>query len=161
MYYHILLFTNMFRSLLQQSWGYHTRIQKIIYFKCADIECCETVFLFHWRLQTAEILQLELTNEYFYNWRENFDINTSRLLFSQKVLPLMHFTNCQFGSRSLSKRTLWSDRKLAATSSVTKQAQSTIYNSTDCNAKQTAGNCKWLHIDRLFPAVTAIWHTYQ
>ena len=95
------------------------------------------------------------------NSRENCDSKTSSLLLSQNVLHLMHFTNCQFGSRSLSKCTLWSDRQLAAISSVTKQAQSTVYNSTDCNAKQTAGNCKWLHIDRLFPAVTAIWHTYQ
>jgi len=62
-YYHILLFTNMFRSLLQRPSGCHTGIQTKIYFKCANIECCKIDFLFHWRLHTAEILQLELTND--------------------------------------------------------------------------------------------------
>jgi len=63
MYYDILFFTKMFRSLMQRSSGYHTRIRTIIYFKCADIESSKTVFfLFHWKLQAAEMLQLELTN---------------------------------------------------------------------------------------------------
>ena len=63
--------------------------------------------------------------------------------------------------RFLSTSMLWSDRQLAATSSVTKQTKITVGNSTDCNAKQTAGNFKLLHIDRLFSVITATWHTYQ
>jgi len=43
MYHHTLLFTNTFLSLVQRSSEYQKRIRNIIYFKCADIECCKKV----------------------------------------------------------------------------------------------------------------------
>ena len=158
MYYHILIFTNMFRSLLQKPSRYHTRIRTIIYFKCPDIECCKTFFLFHWRLHTAEMLQLELTDGTFIIRGTILTVIHPGCSFHRIPSHWCSLQTDNLEPRLLTICMLWSDRQLAATSS---QTQSTVGNSTDCNAKQTAGKFKLLYIDRLFSVITAIWHTYQ
>ena len=161
MYYHTLLITNMFRSRMQRWSRYYTRLLTILYFKCALIECCKTVFFFHWRLHTAEMLQLELTDGTFIIQGTILTVILSGCSFHRVSSHWCSLQTDNLESHSLSTCMLWSDRELAATSSVTKETQSTVGNSTGCNAKQTAGNFKLLHIDRLFSVITAIWHTYQ
>jgi len=161
MYYHTLQCTKMLRSLLQRSSCYHTRIRKIIYFKCADIECFKTVFLFNWSLHTAELLQLELTNGPFVIRGTILTVIPPGCSFHRMFSYWCTLKTDNSESRLLSTCMLWSDRQLAATVSIAKQTHSTVGNSADCNAKQTAGNCKLLHIDRLISVITATWHTYQ
>jgi hypothetical protein len=140
MHYDILLFTNMFRSLLQRSSGYHKTRQKIKNFKFADIENCKTAF-FYWRLHTAEILQLELTNVPYIIHGTILTVITSECSFHRMSSHWFTLQTDTLESRLLSTCTAWSDRQLAATGSVTKQAQITVGNSTDCSVKHTAGNC--------------------
>ena len=136
---------------------YYKWIQKIIYINCADIECCKPVFLFHWRLYTAEMLQLELTNGTFVIQGKIFTVISPGSSFHR-----VSSIRCTLETGNLlSTCMLWSVRQLAATSSVTKQAKRTVCNSTKRNAKKNAGNFKLLHIDSLFSVITAIWHTYQ
>jgi len=151
----------MFRSLVQLSSGYQTIIRIIVYFKCANIECCKTVLLVHWRLHTAEMLYLELTNGTFIIQVTILTVIPPGCSFHIMSSHSSTLQTDTLQSRLLSTCMLWSDRQLAATSSVTKQTQSTVGNSTDCNVKRTAGKCILLHIDRLFSVVTATWHTYQ
>jgi len=161
MYYYILLFTNMFRSLVQLSSGYQTTIGIVIYFKCANIECCKTVLLVHWRLHTAEMLQLELTNGPFVIQGTTLTVIPLGCSFHIMSSHSSTLQTDTLESHLFSTCMLWSDRQLAATSSVTKQTHNTVGNSTDCNVKQTAGKWKLLYTDRLFSVITANWHTYQ
>jgi hypothetical protein len=59
------------------------------------MEYHNVLFIIRWRLHTAGMLQLELTNGPF-KIQGKININTSRLLFSQKVHPLKHITNWHF-----------------------------------------------------------------
>ena len=100
MYFHIFQFNNKFRSFLQKSSGYHTRIQKIIYFKCGNTECCKT-FFFPLKVAHCRNVTVGTDKRTFIIQSENFDSNDTWLFYPQNVLSLMHLQTDNLESRFL------------------------------------------------------------
>jgi hypothetical protein len=111
---------------------------KTTYCKCSRLEHYTIPFIIRWKLQNAEILQLVLANGPFLIKGKILKLGPLGCYFYRKSSHWCTLLTDTLESRLLSTCTLWSDRQLAATSSVTKQAQNNVGNSTGCRQLQMA-----------------------